>query len=363
MTDKVVNMVDSVVAVSSYGASAASTRVRMYDWFAHAGITAQKYEYIGTSDNQVSTLLPALGRVVGAELELRRLADQVRDATLMLSRRASPFSSGAIESTLLRRSGRSVYDFDDALFNDISGWRTMLWSKQKAWVNSVRAANVVLAGSEMLAEEAAKFSSNVVMIPSCVEPEDYRRKVGYDIADVPRAIWVGSPATERFLAEIGEQLLALNKRYGLRITVISSGNASLGELDTAVDRHPWTFAGVGEHLAGADFGLMPLPDTPYTRGKCSYKLLQYAAAGLPVIGSPVGANIRVLDSLGGLAPKSTHDWYAAIESMVEMTSQNRFALGRLALAQVTKQFSFAAWESTWLDAMGQPDRANRKKKA
>lgn len=335
----------------------------MYDWFAHAGITAHKYEYIGTSDNQVSTLLPALNRVVGAELRLRRLVAKVGDATLILSRRASPFSSGAIEASLLRRSSRSVYDFDDALFNDVSGWRTKLWSKQKAWLSSVRAANVVVAGSEMLAEEASKFSSNVVMIPSCVEPEHYRRKARYDIADVPRAIWVGSPATERFLEEIGEQLLALNKRYGLRISVISSGDASFGALDSAVDRYPWTFANASEHLAGADFGLMPLPDTPYTRGKCSYKLLQYAAAGLPVIGSPVGANIGVLDSLGGLAPRSPQDWYAAIESMIVMSSQSRSDLGRLAVTEVTKQFSFAAWESTWLDAMGQPNRVSSKKKA
>jgi glycosyltransferase involved in cell wall biosynthesis len=222
---------------------------------------------------------------------------------------------------------------------------------------------VVIAGSEILAEEASKFSSNVVMIPSCVEPENYRRKTTYDVTDVPRAIWVGSPATEHFLSEIKGPLLALNKRYGLRISVISSGNASFGELDSAVDRHLWSSSGVSELLAGADFGLMPLPDTPYTRGKCSYKLLQYAAAALPVIGSPVGANVGVLRLLGGIAPEGSEDWYAAAAGMIEMSSQSRSDLGRLAAAEVAEHFSFAAWKTAWLDAIGQPgnDASGRKK--
>ena len=43
-----------------------------------------------------------------------------------------------------------------------------------------------------------------------------------------------------------------------------------------------------------DVGIMPLDDSPWSKGKCAYKLIQYMACKLPVIASPVGANKEVV---------------------------------------------------------------------
>jgi glycosyltransferase involved in cell wall biosynthesis len=62
-----------------------------------------------------------------------------------------------------------------------------------------------------------------------------------------------------------------------------------------------------------DVGLMPLEDDAWTRGKCSFKMLQYMAAGLPAVVSPVGMNRDVL-ALGesGIPAAGVDDWIDAL---------------------------------------------------
>ena len=60
-------------------------------------------------------------------------------------------------------------------------------------------------------------------------------------------------------------------------------------------------------------GLMPLPDDIWTRGKCSFKMLQYMATGIPVVVSPVGMNADLLAAASpGLAARKDDDWYEAL---------------------------------------------------
>ena len=63
-------------------------------------------------------------------------------------------------------------------------------------------------------------------------------------------------------------------------------------------------------------GIMPLPDTPYTRAKAGFKLLHYMAAGVPVVASPVGINRQLVgDSGSGFLAEGPDEWEAAIRSL------------------------------------------------
>ncbi len=58
-----------------------------------------------------------------------------------------------------------------------------------------------------------------------------------------------------------------------------------------------------------DIGIMPLPDSPFERGKTGYKLIQYMACGLPVVASPVGANRTIVaDEINGFLAKAKAEW-------------------------------------------------------
>ena len=56
----------------------------------------------------------------------------------------------------------------------------------------------------------------------------------------------------------------------------------------------WSEHTEGGELAACDVGLAPIPDDAWTRGKGAYRSIQYAAAGLPTVASPVGANREVV---------------------------------------------------------------------
>jgi len=342
-----------LVTVAAYGEAGSSARVRVSDWLRHVGLDADRSTYLDRADNRLSAILRHPGRVLAAERRLRVLADSVADATVLVSREASPLSFGTIEGRILRRSAHGVYDFDDALY---AGYPGGLLSRarhiDKVWRSATSAADTVIAGNEVLASHAAEHASRVVVIPSCIEPDDYVVKSAYALPEVPTAVWLGSPSTEPQLDLISGPLLALHRERGLRLRLISSGTLDHGELNAMIDRVAWSADGFAGALATADLGLMPLEDTEWNRGKCAYKLLQYAAAGLPVVGSGVGVNVSVLQRLGGIRADTPDQWREALGSILDAHETARAEWGRTARAAVIEHYSYGSWADRWLAAIG-----------
>jgi len=79
-----------------------------------------------------------------------------------------------------------------------------------------------------------------------------------------------------------------------------------------------------------------LPDNRFTRGKCSFKVLEYASAGLPVIASPIGTNPEyVKDGATGFLATSIREWVAKITKLIENT-QLRKIMGQEGRAYAEK---------------------------
>jgi glycosyltransferase involved in cell wall biosynthesis len=326
----------------------------VFAWLDRAGVAAEVLDYAGTSSARPAVLGRHPLRVVRAERRLRRAADRPVD-TVLMHLGASPFSRGAREIEQLRAGGRAVLDVDDGLQWD---WRTgpmAALRSPRPFLGAVQAADVVIAGNDTIAQWAAAHARHVEVIPTCIDPFDYDAKSRYDIVGRPRLAWLGSPSTEWFLGLISRPLLDLHRRTGAELVVVSRGDRSLGPLDEMVTRVPWTPAvqrGIGEF---ADVGLMPLDDTLWSRSKCGYKLLQYAAAGLPAVASPAGVNRSIAESLGFPLAATPEEWLAAIEQLLATSDDDRRIAGQTARKLVTERYSYAAWLDTWRTvALGRP---------
>ncbi|WP_232548924.1 glycosyltransferase [Propioniciclava soli] len=334
-----------LTTVTPYGRRGASSRVRVFGWLDHLGLDADSHTYLGGARNAPRALLRRPAAVLGAETGLRRLPRTLAGGRLLLSKQASPFSNGRLEARLLRAAGRGVYDVDDALGTEPTGLRPV--SRARVWHAALAAADVVIVGSDHLAglARAVAPADRIHVIPSCVEPDAYPA-LAATTDGPPRALWVGSPTTEAHLASISGPLLALHRRRGLRLTVVSGAGGDLGPLEAMCDRRAW-HPDIWRDLPAADVGLMPLPDGRYERGKCAYKLLQYGAAGLPAVVSPVGANRLAAERIGARTATTEAAWVDALDGVLALPAAERLSAAQTARQAVQRHYSYAAWADAW----------------
>lgn len=339
--------------IAAYGSRAGSARVRLHDWVTHLGITAHAHSYASTSDNSLATLRADPSRTLRAELRTRRLPGAVLGETAVLSRTATPFSRGGIEAKALRAAGHGVYDVDDAIMLPQSGLQHRMFPKGEVFRRASSAADVVIAGNDFLADAASSFAADVRVIPSCVEPGDYVAPAPRADSSAPKLVWIGSPSTERYLSAIAPALTSACRELRTQLIVISAGKRPIPglspELVERVTWHPQCFA---KQISMGDVGIMPLEDTAWERGKCAYKLLQYGASSLPVVGSPIGANKEVLRLMRAPAPSTIDEWRDALVASLRMSEQDRLIAGRRARRAIEKHYSFSAHSATWCEAVG-----------
>jgi glycosyltransferase involved in cell wall biosynthesis len=109
---------------------------------------------------------------------------------------------------------------------------------------------------------------------------------------------------------------------------------------------PWSLEHERTALKEMDVGIMPLPDTPWTRGKCAYKALQYMAAGVPVVADDVGVTADVIgkDS-GGCVVRDETGWIEALLTVLSNPTL-RNQLGASGRTRVEAKYSVDAWAPT-----------------
>jgi glycosyltransferase involved in cell wall biosynthesis len=257
----------------------------------------------------------------------------------------------AVEARLFGAlSKRRVFDVDDAIYvrkprrlgepvGD-SRWRRKKFAATCRWVDVVAAGNDVLAG---VARPAARA---VELLATSIDVSLYRPAAAAAGAP-PTIVWIGSPENLIYLEMIRPALARLTARHrGLKVRIICSAFPAWPEIN--VERIVWSEATEAAALAAAHIGIMPLTDDEWSRGKCAFKLLQYMAAELPCVASPVGANTEaVVDGVNGFHAATVQDWESRLETLI-VSPELR---ARFGLEHVERRYSMRVYRANYLSLL------------
>jgi len=248
---------------------------------------------------------------------------------------------------VLRRAAKClIYDVDDAVFQRESycGKPSASWQRMLLYWATIYSADAVVAGNGFLRQQTARFiePQRVHVIPTCVEPDRYPTAQHYRAGAAVRLVWIGQRSTLPSLDRCGAHLsLAAQALPGLQLRVICDQYPTIPNV--RITPRPWSTSGEASELSQGDIGINWLPDDQWSRGKCGLKVLQYMAAGLPVVANPVGMNCEmVLHGRTGLLASTPEEWAAAI-AYLAAHPQLRQRMGQAGRRLVEQRFSVARW--------------------
>jgi len=235
---------------------------------------------------------------------------------------------------LRRYSKKLIYDFDDAVMYSPKAPDRNSLSHFIPFRRTAKLADMIIAGNSYLAEHARKFNPNVEILPTGLDTEAYKVQDGPRNDGKIRLVWIGSKSTLCYLAEIKPALEEIGSRFDNVILRIICDDF-LNLQNVPVEKYLWSEETEATDLATCNIGLAPLPDNRFTRGKCGFKSLQYASAGLPVIASPVGVNTDYIRQGGGYLADGVSDW---IDKLCQLISdpQLRKQMGQIGKAKVQR---------------------------
>jgi glycosyltransferase involved in cell wall biosynthesis len=217
---------------------------------------------------------------------------------------------------LRRYSRRIIYDYDDALMYSDSKPERNDRSRQRRFRRTVELSDLVITGNPYLAEHAQKFNPRIEVLPTGLNTKAYTSETRSEKDGKIRLVWIGSKSTLKYLAEIKPVLEEIGSRFNnVVLRIISDDFFELKNM--RMEKHQWHEDTEAAELINSDIGLAPLPDDRFTRGKCGFKILQYQAAGLPVVASPVGVNAEyVCDGVTGFHATNTSQWMDRVSKLV-----------------------------------------------
>jgi glycosyltransferase involved in cell wall biosynthesis len=331
-----------VLVLSRYGMLGASSRLRIRQYLPHfreAGIEMLCHALL--DDEYLNALYArrAAPRSVlrGYSGRLRALWQANRFDALLVEKESLPWLPALIELALYGNTPLWV-DYDDAIFHRYDRHtsalvRAGLGRKLDAIMHR---ADLVTAGNNYLMQHAVDAECrHVEYVPTVIDLRRYPRAPkpphNHDVV----IGWIGSPSTANYLKLVAPTLERLARRHPIRCVAIGARADQLR--DTPFHAAPWSEATEVEQVRGIDIGIMPLPDTPWERGKCGYKLIQYMACGLPVVASPVGVNNQIVRGDNGYLADDAQAWSEALERLI-LDAPLRAAMGRAGRARVEQEF-------------------------
>ncbi len=236
-----------------------------------------------------------------------------------------PYLPFAVEKWLLRKRKHGIIiDYDDAVFHNYD-------KSKKAWIRKwcgdkiqklAAITDIVITGSPYLTRWMLPFAKEVIEIPTSVSVQKYLTILPAKLPDIEQKMfrigWIGSATTSSFVLLVKDCLLQLQELYNIKLVLIGFDRKLEIKLEgLRYINHPWRQDTEVALLKTCNVGIMPLPNEPFAKGKCGFKLIQYMACGLPTISTPVEANIKINRGGENLFATTSFEWYSCLSTMIQ----------------------------------------------
>ena len=335
----------NLLALTRYEALGASSRVRFFQFLPAleaAGLRVTVAPFLG--DEYLKQLYGGQGRGAAPILAAygRRLTQLLAARNydlLWIEKELLPWLPASVEILLSRMGTRLVVDYDDATFHnyDANSRAVVRRLLGKKIDRVMRAATVVTVGNEYLAARAQSAGAKrIEYLPSVVESARYSAapKLSDGIFTIG---WMGSPYTAQYLEAVSPALRAVCADGRARVLLVGAKENDVSGLPVEVRK--WSEATEARDVQDFDAGIMPLPDAPFERGKCGYKLIQYMASGRPVVATPLGVNAKIVEpGVTGFLATTTEEWIAALTTLRD-DAELRRRMGQAGRGKQEREYS------------------------
>lgn len=223
------------------------------------------------------------------------------------------------ESLISKLNKKIIFDYDDALFEipNSMGFRYLYYLRGKNKIaNVIKLSRHVIASNRYLADYALRYNKNVTIIPTSVDLAKHKNKK--DIKEKDKLVigWIGRPGSVFYLEKIKNVFTTLAQKYNFVLKVVGARQLNLAGVNLAVKA--WRLEEEIGDLESFDIGIMPLTEDAWAQGKSAAKLLEYMAAGIPVVCSPVGINREIVsDGKSGFFARTEQEWVEKLSILIE----------------------------------------------
>jgi glycosyltransferase involved in cell wall biosynthesis len=226
---------------------------------------------------------------------------------LIIENELFPYLPYWFEKLFLKHK-RYILNYDDNVWDSY---------KDKFWLNHkydklVQEADGVIVANDFLFEKVKSLNSTIIKIPTAIDLEDYAEVVEENA--VFTLVWVGTPVTYRYIESHAKMFQTLAAKMEYELCIIATEELKSRALEGVTMRFvEWSPENEVQYLKQAHIGIMPLDDDAFSQGKSAFKLIQYLAAGIPLVGSAVGENKHVIqEGKNGYLVLSDEEWMEKI---------------------------------------------------
>jgi glycosyltransferase involved in cell wall biosynthesis len=326
-------------------------RFRIELWARHLQPRGIEVEFFPFASSSLTNVLYSSGLYLHKAYHmLRCYTDQLR-RTLMASRpdvvfiyrEASLIGPALIEGLTRRWNVPVIYDIDEPLFIPYVSPRNGRLNVLK-WISKTNSlfqmSDHVLAVNEAIGNYAGHYARRVSIVPMAVDTDRYYPAPANGCTSQPRVGWVGTLTNQPNLDLVAEPLRQLEKSRGAGLRVIADAPMDLPGVD--IDFIQWSFDQEVPLLQECQVGIVPVKPSNWSSWKFFFKLIQLMSLGLPVVATPTGSNLEIIDDgVNGFFADNQQEWYDRLQLLID-NPDLRQSMGEAARETVKARFSLTS---------------------